>query len=165
MTDFAALTLHFGALLAMGAVAVGWLFRTSAAPFWVRLALPAVLVALACYAPWSINRMLGYPVFVTMAGLPQQAELVAFVPREGEKRVDLWIITDAAPRAYETALTSNLKKTLREAAEAIGRGQRAVLTKRAAEKTKSGAGDRLGFGDDQQTYVLDPSAMGLPPKE
>jgi hypothetical protein len=165
MTDFAVFALHFGALLAMGAVAAGWVFRTSAAPLWIRLALPSLMVALACYAPWSVNRMLGFPVSVTMAELPQQAEVVAFVPRDGEERVDLWLITDATPRAYETTLTGGLKKTLREAAEAMGHGQRAVLTKRAAGKSKPGAGDRLGIGDDQQTYVLDPSAMGLPPKE
>jgi hypothetical protein len=177
VSDFAAFALSFGGVLALMALIAAWLFRTASAPLWVKVAIPALMVALTCYMPWAVNDMLGYPVDVRVDQLPERAELVAFVPRDDEKRVDLWLVTDAppsfgnsggpGPRAYETILTSDLKKTLREAQQAIGRGGRAVLMKRGADsKIKAAGQDALAIGDDQEMYVLDPGAISnLPPKE
>ena len=178
MSDFAAFALQFGGLLALMALSTAWLFRTSSSPLWTKLAMPALMVATACYAPWAVNDMLGFPITVSMADLPERAELVAFAPRDEEQRVDLWLATQECfqfwgcaandgPRAYETVLTPSLKKTLREAGETIGRGGRAVLTKHGAKVDKGHGSDALAISaDDQTTYVLDPSSLStLPPKE
>jgi hypothetical protein len=173
MSPFSSFALSFGSLLALMALIAAWLFRTASAPLWAKVAIPSVAVALSCYAPFAISRMMGFPVPVGFDGLPDRAELVAFVPHDEEKRVDLWLRPstgsgDEAPRAYETVLDAKLKETLREAERAMGHDGRAVLTKRGAKDGKGGLGaqDRLGIGDDEQMYVLDPSAVSaLPSKE
>ncbi len=167
MTDFASFALSFGVLLALMALIAAWLFRTASAPFWAKVAIPSLAVALGCYAPFAVSGMMGFPIPVRFTELPDHAELVAFVPRNDEKRVDLWLRNGEAPRAYETALTEQMKKTLREAAEQIGRGRPAMLTKRGTDgKGKSGGQDTLGVGNDDSRYVLDPNATNvLPPKE
>ncbi len=171
MSPFSSFALSFGSLLALMALIAAWLFRTAAAPFWAKVAIPSLAVALGCHAPFAVSNMMGFPVPVGFDGLPDRAELVAFVPFDEEKRVDLWLRPSAgaggeAPRAYETTLTAQMKQTLREAAEQIGHGRPAMLTKRLSDGNgKSGSQDTLGLGDDQQMYVLDPNAMGLPPKE
>ena len=175
MSLFSSFALCFGSLLALMALIAAWLFRTAAAPLWARVAVPSLAVSLSCYAPLSVSHMMGYPVSVSFSNLPEAAELVAFVPRDEEKRVDLWLIdgsnpgTADAPRAYETAMTASMKKALRQAQGELARGRPAMLKKRASAAAGSrpggGASDPLGVGDDQQMYVLDPSALGLPPKE
>ena len=167
MSSFSSFALSLGSLLALMALIAAWLFRTAAAPLWAKVAIPSLAVALGCHAPFAVSNMMGFPVPVGFDRLPDRAELVAFVPVDGEKRVDLWLRPSAGaePRAYETTLTARMKQTLREAAEQIGHGRPAMLTKRRSEGNgNSGSQDR-GLGDDQQMYVLDPNAMGLPPKE
>ena len=174
MSPFSSFAFSFGSLLALMALIAAWLFRTAAAPFWAKVAIPSLAVALGCHAPFAVSNMMGFPVPVGFDGLPDRAELVAFVPFDEEKRVDLWLRPRSStgsdggdePRAYETAMTAPLKKTLRQAQEEIGHGRLAMLMKRGTDgKGKPGGQDALGLGDDQQMYVLDPSAMGPPPKE
>ena len=167
MTSFIAFVCSFGALLALMALIAAWLFRSAGAPLWQKLAVPSLIVALACAAPFAVSRMMGFPVDVAFRDLPDRAELVAFVPRDGDKRVDLWLKVNDAPRAFETVLDARLKKTLREAQQAMGRGAKALLKKEGAKDGGESAGDRLGVGEDQTAlYVLDPSALSaLPPKE
>ena len=168
MSLFNAFSLSFGSLLALQALIAGWLFRTASAPLWSKILIPALIVALGCYSPIAVNRMLGYPVSASMTDLPDNADLVAFVPHDGASLVDLWLIIPPAdtPRAYETALDARMKQTLRAAQEAMERGGRASLTKTAQGHHKGSAGDPLAIGDDEPMYVLDPRAMSnLPAKE
>jgi hypothetical protein len=169
MTDFTSFALSFGALLALMALIAAWLFRTTSAPLWTKVALPSLAVALGCYAPFAVSGMMGFPVLVAFGELPDRAELIAFVPHDAEKRVDLWLKVADAPRAYETQLDANLRKALREAGEAMAHGRPAMLMKRSstgAARVRVSGQDRLGIGDDSEMYVLDPKAMSaLPPKE
>jgi hypothetical protein len=169
MIDFTSFALSFGALLALMALVAAWLFRTTSAPLWTKVALPSLAVALGCYAPFAVSGMMGFPVSATFEDLPDRAELIAFVPHDAEKRVDLWLKVADAPRAYETQLDANLKQALREAEKAMARGAPATLTKRpstSAPGTRTRSRDGLGIGDDSEMYVLDPRGMStLPPKE
>jgi hypothetical protein len=167
--DFTSFALSFGSLLVLVALIAAWLLRTTSAPLWIKVALPSLAVALGCYAPFAVSGMMGYPVSVAFEELPDRAELIAFVPYDADKRVDLWLKVADAPRAYETQLDANLKKTLREAGDAMAHGRPAMLMKRSstgAGGERASGQDRLGIGDDSEMYVLDPTAMSaLPPKE
>jgi hypothetical protein len=164
MTSEFALT--FGTLLVLMCIIAAWLFRTSAAPLWQKISVPAIAVALCCYAPYSLGSLLGFPVQVDVSALPDHAELVAFVAHDEDQEVDLWLRTGDVPRAYETRLTPEMKKTLREAREAMEHGRPATLAKRGSRGGKNGTGDQSGSGEAPTTYELDESAMGvLSPKE
>jgi hypothetical protein len=177
---FSAFSLCFGLTMALMAAIAGWLFRTSSAPLIAKLAIPALMTALACVTPLTVNRLLGLPVTIDFDALPQAAELVAFVPTDGERSVDLWLVdcSDACappPRAYETVLNEGLKQTLREAQAAMEKGGRVMLRKRGKGGAKGGQdGDAKGSGprgvtnimtDDHPGYEIDPSAFGLPAKD
>jgi hypothetical protein len=169
MTDLTSFAFSFGALLALMALIAAWLFRTTSAPLWTKVALPSLAVALGCYAPFAVSGMMGFPVSVAFEELPDRAELIAFVPHDAEKTVDLWLKVADAPRAYETKLDANLKKALREAGEAMAHGRPAMLMKRSATGAvgqRASGQDRLGIGDDSEMYVIDHTAMSaLPSKE
>ena len=169
MTFFSTFTVAFGVLLTLMVAMSAWLFRMTSATLGTRLIVPAAAVALACYAPAKVNDLLGLPKAVRMTALPEKAELLAFYPHDEARVVDLWLLVADEPRAFETELSEEMKKTLREAAERIAQGRPAMLKLRGAQ-----VGDRRGrrsselsdFGDDQSVYVLDDSARStLPPKE
>ena len=170
MSYLTAFIVSFGSFLALLAVISGWLFRTSSAPFAMKLIIPALLVGVACGAPFSILEMLGFPVPSTMAALPDHVKLIAFVTQDDERTVDLWLSRDGRPRAYEVTLDSELKKTLREAAREMGQGKPVFLHK---QPKKGPAGDAKMSGskngvteihDDYVSgYTLDDTS-GLPPK-
>jgi hypothetical protein len=149
--------LTLGALVAFAAVVLGWLFRWTSAPLWMRIAAPAIAVAAGCYVPRSINALLGYPISVAERDLPDNAELVAFAPHDETGAVDLWLLlpSDPDPRAYVTKLTPNLKQALREAQESMAHGAVARL-KRAADKSggASRRRDAYGIGDDDSHWTL-----------
>ena len=170
MSHFAAFALSFGAFLVLTAVVAAWLFRTATSSLWLKIVMPALMTALACYAPYSVASMMGYPVSVSTEGLPDHAELVAFVAHDDDGRVDLWLRTDDSPRAYDAALTPQMKKTLREAEQEMAHGRRAVLAKKPGGKKADGknggrAGDPLGLGQDVSSYVLDENALSQLPKK
>jgi hypothetical protein len=167
MSFFSSFVLSFGAMLVLTAVTAAWLFRTSGAPFPLKIVIPTLLVALACYTPLRVNAIMGFPVTVSFDQLPAQAELVAFVAHDHENQVDLWLRTGDAPRAYETALNAELKRTLRQAREEIAHGRKAMLIKSQALNGdgRSIGSDTLGIGDDRKGYVLELSADELPSKE
>jgi len=174
MSHFAAFALSFGGFLALTALVGAWVFRTATSSLWLKIIMPALMTALACYAPYSVANMMGYPVSVAMADLPDHAELVAFVAHDDEGRVDLWLRTDEAPRAYDAALTAQMKKTLREAEQEMAHGRGVVLAKKAQAdgsnkaqaKNGGGHGDPFAIGQDDSGYVLDASALTeLPQKE
>lgn len=166
MSFLNAFVLSVGALLATTAIVTGWLFRTSAAPLWQKLAIPAVLVGLACYLPESFGAMLGFPVLTSFDQLPQKAELVAFVAHDDTHVADLWLRDGEIPRAYETPLDAQMKKTLREAQERQARGERTMLMKRGMDEKKGNSPGVLAedITHTPSMYVIDPSAFSLPSK-
>ena len=175
MSPYLNFVVSFGGLLALMCVIAAWLFRTASAPLSAKILIPTLAVGLGCYAPFAVSGMMGFPVAVGIAGLPDHAELVAFVAHDEDKMVDLWLrdggasagSAQAVPRAYETRLTPGMKQTLRQAAETLARGGRAELKKDGPARPKNSGGDRLGIGDDdQRVYELDQSALSaLPPKD
>jgi hypothetical protein len=127
----------------------------------------AVAVAAGCYAPWSVNAMLGYPVSVAERDLPNDAELAAFVPHDETGAVDLWLILPSGPdpRAYATKLTPRLKQALREAQEAIAHGVVARLKRVDGKRgDASRHGGAYGVGDDDSHWMLSVESP-LPAKE
>src|SRR5260370_7249238 len=80
MTFFSAFALSFGLMLALMATIAAWLFRTSGAPLIAKLAIPTLLVALACYAPGAVNAMLGLPMTPSFAPLPHPPQPPPFPP-------------------------------------------------------------------------------------
>ena len=170
MTFFSQFALTFGLILTLTAVIAGWVFRSSTAPLLAKLLLPTTLVGLACAAPLEVNPMLGLPVSVSIKSLPDEAELLAFLPHDERHLVDLWLLAgDGPPRSYETTLDESLKKTLRKARDEMAQGRPAILRKRGAQqgmKQQVRSADQSDPRDDQTEYVLDESARSeLPPKD
>jgi hypothetical protein len=153
--------LSLGAFLLLSAAVSGWLFRTTAAPLYVKLAVPALAVALACWTPWQVSALMGFPLETTFASLPPKAELIAYFPYDDDKRVDLWLRVGQQPRAYSVPMTSGLKSVLRQAGQEQANGARAMLGKKG-RKTPSG-----GYADiptPDGPYELLPNAFSLPLK-
>lgn len=169
MTFFSEFALTFGAMLALIAVIAAWVFRSSTAPLALKLVLPILLVGIACAAPFEVNRMMGLPVSVSSAALPEKAELLGFLPHDEKRLVDLWLLSgDGPPRSYETRLDKGMKEMLRKAREEIAQGRPAMLTKQGAKAgdRQVRSGDYADLADDQAEYVLDELARStLPPKE
>jgi hypothetical protein len=160
---FSAFAASFGFMLLLTALIASWLFRSSAAPLMAKIAVPALIVALACTTPYQVNTMLGFPISAPPATLPVRAELIAFVTRQDDTRVDLWLRqSNAPPRAYETSLNNRLKRTLREAQRRLGHGGRVMLVKPRLGTTQTGAAEQRA--PDDPDYELDESVFPLPPK-
>ncbi len=141
-----------------------WLFRSSAAPLVTKIAIPALIIVLACVTPYQVNPMLGFPTSTTRAKLPTRAELIAFVAQDKDDRVDLWLREgDAPPRAYETTLDDWLKQTLRQAESKLGCGERVMLVKTRPRTKRTGLAERPAA--DDSGYELDESVFSPPPKE
>lgn len=157
MTHFSTFALSFGSLLLLAALIAAWLFRSSSAPLVAKLGVPLLIVALACATPYQVNAMLGYPFSAPAYSLPKQAELIAYVAKDEDKRVDLWLRVGDTPRAYETTLDDKLKSTLREAQNRMGHGDRVMLVR---GKPKQG----LTSVQSDPGYELDESAFSLPAK-
>jgi hypothetical protein len=164
VTFFSAFAASFGSMLLMGALIASWLFRSSGAPLVAKIVTPAVIVALACATPYQVNAMLGFPISASLTSLPSHVELIAFVAQDNDARVDLWLrLGDAPPRAYETTLDDELKKTLREAQNKLGHGERVMLVKTRPGTRRTGVTEQRA--PDGPSYELDGAAFSLPPKE
>jgi len=160
MIAFATFAIYAGLFLALIGVVAAWLFRLSSAPFALKIAVPALIMVLACITPEKVSALLGYPVFVPFSALPKQAELVAFVPNDETHTADLWLrVGSDAPRAYEIALTDDMKKTLREAGEKLGRGERVGVRK--GKPPHPGVTD---IETPEAPYQLDSDLFSLPKK-
>jgi hypothetical protein len=166
VTFFNAFSLSFGLLLAGLALIAAWMFRTAAAPFAAKLALPALLVALCCLTPYQINSMLGLPRMAALAALPDRAELIAFIALDGDKSADLWLrVEDTPPRAYEIALDEAMKKVLRDARDRQTHGARVMLVRRAEhadKETRRPGVTEQPSGDP--AYTIDDGAFVMPKK-
>ena len=161
MTSFSTFTISFGALLCLLTVAAAWVFRTSAAPLLAKLAIPFLLVVLACATPYEVSAMMGFP---TTSTPPAKAELIAFVPHDDDKRVDLWLREgNDAPRAYSVELTESMKKTLKQAQAAQAGGGRAMLVKKGRKGPPRANYTDIDGGS--APYELLPDAFQLPKKD
>ena len=72
MNFFSAFAASFGSTLLMTALIGAWLFRSSTAPLIAKIAVPALIVALACATPYQVNAMLGLPI----SARPQRCPLM-----------------------------------------------------------------------------------------
>ena len=163
MSFFSAFATSFGSMLLLGALIASWLLRSSAAPLVAKIAVPALIVALACATPYQVNSMLGFPISAPLATLPARAELVAFVAQDNDARVDLWLRQGGAPpRAYETTLNDGLKQTLRDAQSKLGHGGRVMLVKTRPGTKRTGVTEHRA--SEEAGYELDDSAFPLPQK-
>ena len=163
MSFFSAFAASFGSMLLMAGLIASWLFRSSAAPLIAKIAVPAVIVALACATPYQVNAMLGFPISAPPATLPAHAELIAFVVHNDDVRVDLWLRQgDGLPRAYETTLNDKLKQTLRQAQSRLGHGGKVMLVKSRLGTKRTGVTEQRA--PDDPGYELDNSVFSLPPK-
>ena len=163
MSLFSAFDACFGSMLLVTTLMASWLFRSSGAPFIAKMAVPTLTVLLACVTPFQVNRMLGFPISAPPATLPSHAELIAFVARDDDARVDLWLRQgDASPRAYETTLDDKLRQTLRKAQSRLGHGERVSLVKTHLNAKRTGVTEQRA--PDDPGYELDDSAFLLPPK-
>jgi hypothetical protein len=161
---FSTFAASFGSMLLMTALIGSSLFRSSTAPLIAKIAVPALIVALACVTPYQVNAMLGLPVSAPPATLPAYAELIAFVAHDDGPLVDLWLRQrNAPPRAYETTLNDKLKQILREAQSRLSRGERVMLVKARLETKGTGAKEQRA--PDEPSYELDDSFFSLPPKD
>ena len=116
MNFFSAFAASFGCFLLVIALIGSWVLRSSAAPLIAKIVVPTLLAALACTAPYQVNSMLGFPISASPASLPVHAELIAFATPNDHTRVDLWLRqSNGPPRAFETSLDDQLKRTLRKA--------------------------------------------------
>jgi hypothetical protein len=160
---FSAFAISLGSMLLVAALIASWLFRSSDAPLIAKIAVPALIVALACATPYQVDTMLGFPTTALPAALPAHAELLAFVSDDDDKRVDLWLLeSNAPPRAYETTLNDKLKRTLREAQSRLGHGGRVMLVRTGPGTTRTGITEERPPADPG--YELDDSVLSLPPK-
>lgn len=175
MSAFASFAVAIGSLFCGLVVIATWTFRTSAAPLWVKIALPVLLTGAAVYAPFAFRDQLGRPIPSTLAEMPERINLLAFKPVDSEKRVDLWIDEGGATRAYEIPLDKKTAAALRQAMSQLARGRPAFLSKsgRAASGRAKGSGGKHAakgvtdiIGDDHPGYVLkDDLQPTLPPKD
>jgi hypothetical protein len=160
---FSAFAASFGSMLLMAALIASWLFRSSGAPVIAKIAVSALIVALACATPYQVNAILGFPISAPPMALPAHAELIAFVAHDDDTRVDLWLRqSNAPPRAYETTLNDKLKGTLREAQSRLRRGGRVMLVKARLETKRTRVTEQ--HAPDNSSYELDDSVFSLPPK-
>ena len=163
MNFFSAFAASFGSTLLMTALIAAWLFRSSTAPLIAKIAVPALIVALACATPYQVNAMLGLPISAPPATLPAYAELIAFVAHDDDPLVDLWLRQrNAPPRAYETTLNDELKRILREAQSRLSHGERVMLVRVRLGTKRAGAKEQRAT--NEPGYELDDSFFSLPPK-
>lgn len=126
-----AFSLALGAFMLLILVVAGFLFRTTAAPLWMKVAIPTLALLISWWTPTQVAALMGFPLATTFDALPTEAELVAFVPHDDDKRVDLWLREAGKdPRSYSIPLTDSLKDTLRKAKQALA-GGRVELGKRS----------------------------------
>ena len=173
MTYFSTFALSLGVLLAGAMVMSAWIARTAAAPFALKLVIPALLVFLACYTPLKVNSLLGFPVVASNESLPARGQLIGFVAHDAQGRVDLWLRSEDEPRAFNIPLTKQMKELLRMAQNAMQHGKSVMLVKGGKGKgggqggkngSGKGQGDQFGIGDDPHDFTLD-FTDDLPPKE
>jgi hypothetical protein len=157
--------LAVGAFMLLNLLVAAYLFRTAHAPMWMKFAIPILTLLISWWTPTQVAALMGFPLDTTFASLPQQAELIAFVPHDDDKSVDLWLREDNKkdPRSYSVPLTEELKGTLRRAKEALA-GGRVELGKRGQPGKKRPHQQYSDIDGGSAPYELLPNSVNLPPK-
>ena len=96
MTPFAAYILTDALLLGLLVCSLIWLFKTSAAAIWQKVALAVAFGILVCWSPLATRAILGYPQPRTLSDLPDRFQLLA-EHTEDDQSFDLWIRTSGKP--------------------------------------------------------------------
>jgi hypothetical protein len=150
----------------LAAVVASALLRTASTPFAVKVIVPSCLVALACVTYVTLPEMFGFPVETSFSALPPHVELIAYVPHDDEKKVDLWLVREGSPqpRSYSVELTDDLKDTLRKAQKAKADGSRVMLTKGKPGKKRPHE-QYSDIDGGESPYVLQENAFQLPSKD
>ena len=150
MYEFSSFAIIAGGFGLSAAVMLGWVFRTTSAPFALKLLLPAILAVLAAGAPFAIGAMMGYPVDTELASLPQDARLIAFFEHDRQSKVDLWLqVRGQSPRAWRVDEDASNREALADAKHHIGRDSNVYVLH--------------GIGAAGRHFAIE--ALGLPKKE
>ena len=170
MTPFAAYILTDAALLGLLVCSLIWLFKTSAAAIWQKVALAVAFGILVCWSPLATRAILGYPQPRALSDLPDRFQLLA-EHTEDDQSFDLWIknIGETTPLAVTVVPDSQMRSVLRSAAQKLGQGAPVFVSR---DKPKDGQGDgrgnaadgggsaandgaaRTNFSDDQTRWTL-----------
>jgi hypothetical protein len=170
MTPFAAFILTDAALLGLLVSSLIWLFKNSAGGIWLKVALALAFGVLVCWSPLATRAILGYPQPRALSELPDRFQLLAEHTAD-DKSFDLWIESpgEEAPLAVTVVPDTQMRSTLRSAAQKLGEGVPVFIT-RQTPKPAPGAGRgnsarpedgggtdsgaRTNFSDDQTRWVL-----------
>jgi hypothetical protein len=170
MTPFAAYILTDALLLGLLVCSLIWLFKTSAAAIWQKVALAVAFGVLVCWSPLATRAILGYPQPRALSDLPDRFQLLA-EHTENDQSFDLWIknIGETTPLAVTVVPDTQMRSVLRSAAQKLGQGVPVFVSR---EKPKDGQGDgrgnpadgegsaandgaaRTNFSDDQTRWTL-----------
>src|ERR1700692_2956570 len=90
MTPFAAYILTDALLLGLLVCSLIWLFKTSAAAIWLKVALALAFGILVCWSPLATRAILGYPQPRALSNLPDRFQLLAEHTAD-DQSFDLWI--------------------------------------------------------------------------
>ena len=171
MTPFAAYILTDALLLGLLVCSLIWLFKTSAAAIWQKVALAVAFGILVCWSPLATRAILGYPQPRTLSDLPDRFQLLA-EHTEDDQSFDLWIknIGETTPLAVTVVPDTQMRSVLRSAAQKLGQGNPVFVSR---DKLKEGQGDgrgnaaadgegspandgspRTNFSDDQTRWTL-----------
>ena len=163
MSFASSFTISLGIFMVLMAAVSSWLFRSAPVHTLVKISYFVLLTCLACWVPFQLSSLLGYPVQTEVDSLPMRAEFIALVPHDDDHKVDLWLREDGrgSPRAFTITLTDALKKTLRQAQREQAQDGRAMLVKAGKEKRPYGYIDIDG---GKAPYELDLNAFSLPNK-
>lgn len=154
---------EFFLLLMFTTGVASWVFRYSSVSTGWKMLVPSCLFLLAFLTPFRVLTLMGYPTPANIRDMPQRAELLAFLPYDDDKRVDLWLREgNAPPRAYDIILTPEMKKTLRQAQSEQEQGNRVMLAKR--DKVGLPRQGYIDIDGGDAPYELSPDAFSLPPK-
>lgn len=167
MNYYSDFIVSFGLMLVLIGAAAAWLFKSSSARLVWKLTLPVALLALACHTPLAINGILGFPVDTSTDALPKQAQLIAFHLIDDEKRVDLWLLSGAVPRAYQVPLDMKMKRMLKDAKQEMQDGRPAYIRRKEQQRDgKPGGVGSVSEWDRVEItqYELVPDMALLPEK-
>ena len=91
MTPFAAYILTDALLLGLLVCSLIWLFKTSAAAIWQKVALAVAFGILVCGSPLVTRAILGYPQPRAPSDLPEDRFQLLAEHTEDDQSFDLWI--------------------------------------------------------------------------
>ena len=171
MTPFAAYILTDALFLGLLVCSLIWLFKTSAAAIWQKVALAVAFGVLVCWSPLATRAILGYPQPRALSGLPDRFQLLAEHTAD-DQTFDLWIKSAGGNYAARgdgrsrqaTALYAPLRSTeagrrragVHQPPDAKGRARRwpRQCGGWRGKLEQNGGAPRTNFSDDQTRWML-----------